>query len=180
MVKPIFKMPKIKHPSDKARQDFIVDLIFLQVGGSLIHIGLTENFAKESEIKQIHKNKNRKEYKKVKELHDEMQREALKIREKLTPEDRATLFHKTTRLNSCFISKIGLTDKSLNLEYLGICVLDQGLNRKNRKTKRYEILDKFCDYKTLYAQIGETIEKAGISMDDEYEVAKDFVVEVKY
>jgi hypothetical protein len=180
MTMPIFKLPNIKHSNAKARKDFILDLIFIQVGGSLLHIGLTENFPKESEVKQLHKNKNRKEYKKVKELHDELQNEAKRIRERLTEKDRQTAYHKTSLLNSTFIRKVGLTNKSLNLEFLGICILDEGLNRKNRKSKRYEILDKFCDYKVLYNQIGRIIEKAGIEMTDEYEVAKDFISDVKY
>lgn len=177
---PIFKLPKIKHPNDKARKDFILDLIFLQVGGSLIHIGLTESFSKDSEVKQLHKNKDRKIHRKIKELHDYLQSESVKIRQMMSERDLHTTYYKTSLLNGSFISQIGLTNASLNLEYLGICILDLGLNRKNRKSERYEILDKFCSYSLIYGQIGKLLDQAGIEMTEEYEIAGNFITEVKY
>ena len=177
---PIFGTRVIKHKSDKARKDFILDLIFISMGEVALKVALTEDYSKEDGIKSLHKNKHRKQLAKIKEAYELLVKQKKVIIELTSLRDGKTVDYKITQLSDLFISKIGLTKKELSLELLAICFMDYGLNREKRKTEINKHLKGFCNYSLLYKTIGMNVEKAGIKMTDEYELAKSFIDKVRY
>ena len=135
---PIFKLSKIKHETVKDRKDFILDCLFVGVGVSILYVALEEDFAEG--VKALHKNKHRKNIKKIREIYDDLNARKTMLYTRLTLEDRKTVAYKNeTIVAKGFISTIAKSKDELNLEYMAIAILKAGLTRK-RKTKLKVIL----------------------------------------
>lgn len=178
MTAPIFKLPKIKHKSVKHRKDFIVDMTFVSVGITLLYVALNETFAEG--VKELHKNKNRKELKKIEEVYNRFNSKKETLYSMMDKRDMTTLDAKFRSLSMPFVKTLSLSDKDVNLHYLAISILEQGLLRK-RKTELNEHLKMFVDFKLLYSEIMANVEKAkGYVLDTEWKLASDFVKLVRY
>lgn len=176
---PLFKLPKISHNTVKERKDFIMDMTFVSVGITLLYVALNETFSEGT--KELHKNKDRKELKKIKEVYEKFNNKKELIYSMMDKKDMATLDAKFKGLSVPFIKTLSMTDIDVNLHYLAISVLEQGLLRKNRKTKLNSHLDMFIDFNLLYGEVMANVEKAkGYTLDNEWKLASDFIKIVKY
>ena len=154
---PIFKHPKIKYQNTKHRKDFILDMLFVNIGISVLYVALFENF--EDGVKPLHKNKNRKELAKIKETYDFFVEHRNKIYEFMEYKDIQTLKHKLQKTGPDFIKKISLSEKDMNLETLAISILRNGLSRENRKTPLHERLKVFRNFK-IHKKTIDLVKKA--------------------
>lgn len=176
---PIFKLPKIKHKNDKERKDFIIDCVFVSVGVSVLYVALNEHFAEG--VKELHKNKNRKEIKKINEVYLRFKKQIDLLMNMIDKRDLYTIDYKIKTISLPFIKTISMSDKNMNLHYLAISILEQGLTRKKRKTKLNEHLKIFVDFKLLYGEVMTNVEKAkGYTLENEWNVAGEFSKLVKY
>ena len=175
---PIFKLPTIKHKTTKDRKDFILDCLFVSVGISVLYVALNETFS--DGTKELHKNRNRKEIAKIKSVFDRFKAKRDFVMEMIDKRDLSTIDYKIKSISRHFIESVSMYDKDMNLHYLAISILEQGLLRP-RKTKLNEHLKMFCDFKLLYGEIMSNVEKASdYVLVDEWEVANAFVSGIKY
>lgn len=175
---PIFKLPKITHPSTKARKEFILDCLFIGVGVSILYATLVEDF--KDGVVSLHKNKHRKNIKKIRLLYHELKDKQDLLFSMMSQEDRETYIHKNNSIiRDRFISDIGMCKDDLCLEYVAVAVLRIGLNRK-RKHPIYDYLKPFGSFLTTAKVIKQV--KGAIEHDykKEWEVAEKFVSEIKY
>lgn len=169
---------KITHISNKSRKEFLIDMLFVQIGISILQVALNENFSEG--VKELHENKDRKEIKKIKTVFERFLYRKNSIMDLLLKEDLKKLDEMVKRSAKPFVKTIGTATSDMSLHYLAIAVLENGLARKDRKAPRSAIFDRFCDFKLLYGEIMESVEKAkGYEFADEWECALKFVKEVK-
>jgi hypothetical protein len=178
--KPMFgNFIKIKHNSKIERKEFIVDLIYVAVAKAILEVAVKQTFEHDPDIITIHRNKNRKEYKKIKEYLDYIVQESEKIYHRLESKDGITAQRKAIDLAVPFIKTMA-EYKGVSLELLSINIFDAGLHRA-RKTKMNEVFKPFADYMFLYEKLGAEVEKAGIRESTlEFEIAMKFKKEIKY
>lgn len=175
---PIFKLEKIKHETVKHKKDFILDMIFVDVAVAVLYVATYENH--NEGVKKLHKNKDRKEYKKIKELHDDFASKRDTIHHRMTQGDLNVLDVKFKATSKAFIQSVGLTDKDVCLEYLAIAILRGGLLRENRKTPLRQEFKAFTNFRT-HKKIIDLIEKAKDYKNKiEPQLALDFVSKVRY
>ena len=167
----------IVHTSVKHRKDFIIDMFIVNLGVVTLDLAMNETF--EEGTKNIHRNKFRKEVKKIREVSEYLQDKREKVLDMVEYKDLKTIDHKTKGLGKTFIDVVAKTDKDCSLELLAVCFLEYGLKRK-RKTPLNEHLKCFCDISILFKVIAENIEKAGIEISYEWDIAKEFIDKVKY
>jgi hypothetical protein len=170
---------KIKHNSVKERKDFILDMIYIAVAKAILEIAVNQNFENDPDIITIHRNKNRKEYKKIKEYLDYITKLTESIYYRLESQDCLVAEQKARKLAVPFIRTLAQYN-NVSLELLSISIFDVGLNRK-RKTKLHEVFKPFADYKFLYAKLGTEVEKAGVREAAlENEMATQLSLQMKY
>lgn len=175
---PIFKLEKIKHESTKHRKDFIIDMIFVNVAVAVLYVAEYEEF--NEGVKELHQNKDRKEVKKLKQLHDEFAKIRDTIHHRMDKKDLNVLDAKFKATSRAFIQSISLTEKDICLEYLAIAILRGGLARIPRKTKMRQELKPFTNFRT-HKNVIDLIEKAKDYKNKlEPLLALDFVSKVKY
>lgn len=174
---PVFKMPKIKHESVKHRKDFIMDLVFITVGISVLQVSLNEDFT--DGIKPIHKNKYRKELAKIREVFEMLNSKKDMILNMLSERDLYTIQHKVKQSGISFIRSISTTEDDVCLEHIALSIFKQGLTR-DRKTKMNDYVRPFCSFMVL-SKIAKNV-RVATNYDDakEWAIVKDFVREVKY
>lgn len=170
---------KIIHKSVKARKEFILDLVFVGIGVSLLHVALNENFTKDSEVKSIHKNKDRKVHKKLIAYQKELLAKQHILFRLMSQSDLQTVKHKTSQTAIAFMSEISDSNESVNLEYIAINIMYLGLKRKHKFTM-HPTITPFKDEAMLFLNIGDLVESVGIEPDVEFRLAQSFVSTVKY
>lgn len=178
--KPMFgDFKKIKHNSNLERKEFIVDLIYIAVAKAILEVAVKQTFEHDPDIITIHRNKNRKEYKKIKEYLEDIVKKSEMIYYRLDNKDGAEAQRKAIKLAVPFIKTMA-EYKEVSLELLSINILDVGLHRI-RKTKMNDVFKPFADYRFLYEKLGAEIEKAGIRESMlEFEIASKFLKQIKY
>ncbi len=176
----MFIPEKIVHKSVKERKDFVMDCVFIGTAVSLLYAAIHENFTDESDIRTLHKNKDRKSISKIKENWEYLYQKQRVVYDKLTKSDLNTIKHKVNSGSVAFIEEISMSDKTINLEYTALCILKYGLERKSRRTPISEILEVFNIKHLTYNNIGITLSRAGIKISDEKEIAQNFVNRVRY
>jgi len=174
----ITKPTKITHPSDKARKDFIMDTVFINVGISVFHVAINEKNVC-GEIRTLHKNKNHKLYSKFRKILDKLTSRRDRILNMIDYRDLRAIEAKVEKSIVKFIDYVSNTDKVVNLELLAVAFIDAGIDRK-RKAKPYKIVQDFQDSEMLYGGICENMELKGIRPKHEYDIAELFVSKVKY
>lgn len=178
--KPMFgNFIKIKHKSELERKEFIIDLIYIAVAKAILEVAVKQTFEHDPDVITIHRNKNRKEYKKIKEYLDYIVQESEKIYHKLDSKDGITAQRKSILLTVPFIKTMA-EYKGVSLELLSINIFDVGLHRA-RKTQMNEVFKPFADYRFLYEKLGAEVEKAGIRESMlEFEIAMKLKNKIKY
>lgn len=175
---PIFKLEKITHETTKHKKDFILDMIFVNVAVAVLYVATNEDF-KEG-VKELHKNKDRKEVKKLKELHDSFASKRDTLHSRMLKSDLNVLDAKFKATSRAFIQSISLTEKDICLEYLAIAILRGGLLRENRKTELRQEFKEFTNFRT-HKKVIDMIEKSkGYKNKIEPKLALEFVGKVKY
>lgn len=170
---------KIKHNSTIERKEFIIDLIYIAIAKAILEVAVNETFSNDPDIISIHKNKNRKEFKKIKEYLSFINEKIETIYYRLDNKDGAVAESKTIKLSVPFIRTLSKY-KDVSLELLSITIFDYGLNRK-RKTKLNPALKVFSNYSFLYGKLANEVEKAGIRENiKEVEIVKDLRKAIKY
>ena len=170
---------KIKHNSVKERKDFILDMIYVAVAKAILEIAVNQNFENDPDIITIHRNKNRKEHRKIKEYLEYITKTVELIYYRLDSKDCLVAQEKAKKLAIPFIRTLSQY-KNVSLELLSISIFDVGLNRQ-RKTKLHEVFKPFANYKFLYAKLGAEVEKAGVREAAlENEMATKLSLQVKY
>lgn len=162
---------------DKERIEFIKDMLFIGTGVSLLYVSQFEKFSEG--VRVVQKNKFRKNSKIIKQAYIKLEEERRKMHDAMDMRDLRTLNFKTKALGTVFINTISTASIDVSLEYIAISILELGLTRKRKHPIRKE-LGVFCDYKTLYSDIGLSVEKSGIEFDIEFEISKKFVESVRY
>lgn len=177
-IKPMFgDFEKIKHNSELEREEFILDLIYIAVAKAILEVAVNQTFEHDPDIITIHRNKNRKQYKKIKEYLDYIVEKSEMIYYRLDSKDGIEAQRKAVLLAVPFIKTMA-EYKEVSLELLSINIFDVGLHRK-RKTKMNDIFKPFADYKFLHGKLGAEIEKAGIRESMlEFEIAIKFKNEI--
>lgn len=175
---PISELEKIRHKTVKHKKDFILDMIFMNVAVAVLYVAMHEDF--NDGVKPLHKNKDRKEIAKIKELYTNFASKRDSILHRMTKEDINTLDAKFKATGRDFVQSISLTEKDISLEYLAIAILRSGLSRTNRKTALRTELKEFSNFRT-HKRVIDLIQKA---KDYKYELepvlASNFVGKVKY
>jgi cobalamin biosynthesis protein CbiD len=170
---------KIKHSTTQARKEFIIDLIYIAISKAILEVAINQTFTQDPDIISIHRNKNRKQYVKIKEYFDYLKEEMEKVYNKLDNKDIAATQAKTVKLAIPFI-KTMMKYEDVSLELLAVSILDYGLNRK-RKVKIYDELKLFKNYNLLYGKIANEVEKAGVRENSkEIQIAMDLIENIKY
>lgn len=177
-IKPMFgDFEKIKHNSKLERKEFILDLIYIAAAKAILEVAVNQTFEHDPYIITIHRNKNRKQYKKIKEYLDYIVEKSEMIYHRLEFKDGIEAQRKAIKLVTPFIRTIA-EYKEVSLELLSINIFDVGLHR-TRKTKMNDIFKPFADYKFLHGKLGAEVEKAGIRESMlEFEIAMKFKNEV--
>lgn len=170
---------KIKHKSVLARKEFIVDLIYIGIAKAILEVSVHQLFQNDPSVISIHRNKNRKQYVKIKEYYEYLNSKVENIYYRLDNKDGAAAQAKIIKLAVPFIRTMAKYE-DVSLELLSVSILDYGLNRK-RKTKIYEELAIFKSYGLLYGKIANEVEKAGVRENTkEVEIAIDLREKIKY
>jgi hypothetical protein len=170
---------KIKHNSTLERKEFIIDLIYIAIAKAILEVAVNETFSKDLDVISLHRNKNRKQLKKIKENLKFINEKTENIYYRLDNKDGAAAQSKTIKLSVPFIRTM-LKYKEVSLELLSITIFDYGLNRK-RKTKLNPALKVFTNYSFLYGNLANVVEKAGIRENSkEIEIVEDLVKSIKY
>lgn len=177
---PIFGgLKKITFKSTRERQEFIEDLVYLGIAKSLLETSLNNEVQLDKRVITYHKNRYRKEKKKIQNCTNYIVEESWKIYDRLENNDILTLQHKIKQCAKSFIEVISQEVKK-SLELVAIALLDYGFNRK-RKTPLREELKLFTDYKLLYGKLGKAIEDAKVrEMDVEVDIAKLLIERIDY
>ena len=168
---------KITHKTDKARKEFIMDCVFIGVGTSVLYVSLFQDVS--GDIRQLHKNKERKTIAKMKETYKKLESMRNKVWLSIDKRDLRAIEAKTKKSAVSFINYVSTSEHELSLEHLAVAFIDSGLNRK-RKAKIYPSIEKFLDFDLLYVGICENMELKGIRPKSEFDVANLFVSKVKY
>jgi len=170
---------KIKHNSTLERKEFIIDLIYIAIAKAILEVAVNDTFSNDPDIISIHKNKNRKQYKKIKEGLEFINQKIENVYYRLDERDGKTAQSKAVKLAVPFIRTLSKY-KDVSLELLSITVFDYGLNRK-RKTKLNPALKLFADYRLLYGKIAAKVEESGVRENiKEVEIVKDLMKSIKY
>lgn len=176
---PIFKMPKIKHKSVKHRKEFIEDMLFISIAKAILTISFEQDFTNDDEVITFHKNRYRKQVKKIKEVSEFINARNESILDMLDDRDIVTLNHKTKQCSARFILTMAKAKQS-SLELIAVALLDMALRRK-RKTELREELKVFTDYHLLYDKLGKAVEDAGVrEMSEEMNVALELIEKIDY
>ena len=176
---PIFKLPTIKFEKDKDRKQFIIDCIVISTAISILYVALNENFTEG--VKSLHKNKHRKNVKKIQEAYDYLRKKQIFLFDLISQKDLQTIKFKTTdKAMIAFIQNISQADQDVFLEYIAISMLDFGLYNLKRKAPLHSYLKNFLDYELLYEKIGANIEEVGGESKIEHKLAENFVRNLKY
>lgn len=171
---------RIVHKNTKARKDFILDMLFVNVSITLLYVSLNEVGKFEEGVKVIHKNKERKTIQKIREVYDILKVKRDAICNIMDSRDIETLdFKNKDKVAKSFIRNVSLIEKEISLEYLAVFVLELGLGRK-RASEVNERVSLLADFKMIYKNIVKKVVKINSSMDFEFELAKKFVSDVKY
>ena len=179
MTKPIFKMPKIQHKSVKHRKEFIEDMLFINIAKAILTISHEQDFTNDEEVITFHKNRYRKQLKKIKEVSEFINLKAEAVLDMLDRRDIVTLDHKTKQCSTIFILTMAKAKKA-SLELIAVALLDMALRRK-RKTPLREELKVFTDYSLLYGKLGKAVEDAGVrEMSEEMIVAEELINKIDY
>ncbi|TLP41071.1 hypothetical protein [Arcobacter arenosus] len=175
---PIFKLPKITHINTKARKEFILDCLFIGVGVQMLYATLVEDF--KDGVVSLHKNKHRKNIKKIRLLYHELKDKQDLLFSMMSQEDRDTYIHKNnTIIRDRFISDIGMCKDELCLEYVAVAVLRYGLNRK-RKYPIYDYLKPFGSFAVSIKVMREVKGAINHEYEKERKVAENFVSKIRY
>lgn len=166
----------IKHKSDKARQEFIMDCVFVNVGISVLYVALYEN---EIGGRTLHRNRERKVYDKMKESYKKLEAMRGKLYKSLCERDINTVKAKTDASAVAFINYVSTSEAELSLEILAVAFIDAGIDRI-RRFEPYDVISQFQDFDLLYSGILGRLEAKGIRPKVEYDVAANFVSKVKY
>ena len=170
-IKPMFgDFEKIKHDSKLERKEFILDLIYIAIAKAILEVAVNQTFEQDPDIISIHRNKNRKEYKKIKEYLEYIVAKSEMIYHRLDSKDGIEAQKKAVKLAVPFIKTMA-EYKEVSLELLSINIFDIGLHRK-RETKMNDVFKPFADYKFLHKKLGAEVEKAGVRESElEFEIA---------
>jgi hypothetical protein len=170
---------KIKHNSTLERKEFIIDLIYIAIAKAILEVAVNETFFNDPDIISLHRNKNRKEFQKIKEYFEFINKKIENIYYRLDDKDGAAAQSKAVKLSIPFIKAMSKY-KEVSLELLSITIFDFGLNRK-RKTKLNPALKVFSNYSFLYGKLANEVEKAGIRENiKESEIVEDLMKSIKY
>lgn len=170
---------KIKHNSTLERKEFIIDLIYIAIAKAILEVAVNDTFSNDPDIISIHKNKKRKQYKKIREGLEFINQKIENIYYRLDERDGNTAQSKTVKLAIPFIKTLSKY-KNVSLELLSITIFDYGLNRK-RKTKLNPVLKPFSDYRFLYGKLALKVEEAGVRENSkEVEIVQDLMKYIKY
>ena len=176
---PIFKLPTIKFEKDKDRKQFIIDCIVISTAISILYVALNESFTEG--VKSLHKNKHRKNVKKIQEAYDYLRKKQIFLFDLISQKDLQTIKFKTKeKAMMAFLQNISQADKDVFLEYIAVSMIDIGLNSLNRKGKLHPYLKNFLDYELLYEKIGANIEEIGGEIQIEHKLAENFIKNLKY
>lgn len=173
-----FKLKTIEHKSVKHRKDFILDMIFINVGVAIMQIAINESF--DDGVKEIHKNKHRKQVKKLKELHQVFLEKKDFIMSIMSKEDLNTLDFKMKKTSASFIYTMASVKEDVCLEFLAIAMFRAGLTRQNRKTPLNDLLKVFSNFMTHKKTIDLINQTTNYKYEIEPFMASKFANEVKY
>lgn len=170
---------KIKHNSTLERKEFIIDLIYIAIAKAILEVAVNDTFSKDPDIISIHKNKKRKQYKKIKEGLEFINQKVENIYYRLDERDGKAAQSKAVKLAVPFIRTLSKY-KDVSLELLSITIFDCGLNRK-RKTNLNPVLKVFSNYRFLYGKLAAKVEEAGVRENmKEMEIVKELMKSIKY
>ncbi|MDD2290647.1 MAG: hypothetical protein PHV52_00075 [Aliarcobacter sp.] len=154
-------------------------MIYIAIAKAILEVAVNDTFINDPDIISIHKNKKRKEYKKIKEGLEFINKKIENVYYRLEERDGNNAQVKAVKLAVPFIKTLSKY-KDVSLELLSITVFDYGLNRK-RKTKLNPALKPFADYRFLYGKLAAKVEEAGVRENEkEVEIIKELMKSIKY
>lgn len=160
--------PFLKTPYEKKDKWYLKDLCLLGLVYVLFNMK-NHPGAEDKDLLQLHKNKHRKEFKKVLTISQEYMNLRDRLIMSLSKEDRKRLSNLTRGFAPIFF-KMAANIKGINLETLSIDIIF--IRFQNRKNVHKDF-EKCKDFKKLFT-IVEEVEKAGLLVDDgskEYQFA---------
>lgn len=172
---------KIKFDTKIHRKDFIDDMVVICIALSILFVVTSEKLEASGNVNALHKNKNRKSIKKIKNIYEELAKKRSFIYSILEEKELKLIQYKIKKTSTAFIEIISMTESDVSLEFIAVNILHIGLERngnKNRRTNLHQRLTPFSNTKTIFGGIAKVVEDAGISISCEYDIAKNFIEKI--